>query len=186
MKRLILLGGGHAHVHVLEALGRQPIPGCEVLLVSPFERQIYSGMLPGWISGHYTIEACGLNLPQLAQRAGVRFVHAAGETLDATGRCLTCNDGTRLEFDLLSIDTGSRSSIEAIGGAAQHALDPRLQLGTELFENRGHGHPPAGFTQAPPSHPNGTRASLPWRHPTSGSARPRRPPWPPPIRPPRR
>ncbi|MCB1888376.1 MAG: FAD-dependent oxidoreductase [Rhodocyclaceae bacterium] len=125
MKRLILLGGGHAHVHVLEALGREPIPDCEVVLVSPFERQIYSGMLPGWIAGHYTIEACALSLPQLASRAGVRFVHAAGESLDADGHQLTCNDGSRLDFDLLSIDTGSRSRIETIAGATEHALPVR-------------------------------------------------------------
>lgn len=125
MKRLILLGGGHAHVHVLEALAARPLAGFEVVLVSPFERQIYSGMLPGWIAGHYPIEACALDLGRLAAEAGVRFVQATGESLDAAARTLDCNDGARLAYDLLSIDTGSRTRIEAIAGAAEHALPVR-------------------------------------------------------------
>ncbi|MCB1906617.1 MAG: FAD-dependent oxidoreductase [Rhodocyclaceae bacterium] len=125
MKRLILLGGGHAHVHVLEALAGRALPGCEVVLVSPHARQIYSGMLPGWIAGHYPIEACALDLARLAADAGVRFVQAAGEGLDAAGRALACNDGTQLDYDLLSIDTGSRTCFEAIAGAAEHALPVR-------------------------------------------------------------
>ncbi|MCB1914854.1 MAG: FAD-dependent oxidoreductase [Rhodocyclaceae bacterium] len=125
MKRLILLGGGHAHVHVLAALQAQALPDCEVVLVSPFERQIYSGMLPGWIAGHYPIEACALDLRQLAARAGVRFVQAEGVALDADAGNLACSDGARLDYDLLSIDTGSRTALEAIAGAAEHALPVR-------------------------------------------------------------
>jgi trk system potassium uptake protein len=33
-----------------------------VHLVSPYRRQIYSGMLPGWVAGHYPIEACAIAL----------------------------------------------------------------------------------------------------------------------------
>ena len=46
-RRLVLLGGGHAHVHVLQALAREPLPDADVMLVTPFERQLYSGMVPG-------------------------------------------------------------------------------------------------------------------------------------------
>ena len=70
MKRLVLLGGGHAHVHVLDALARAPLPDTEVTLVSPYPQQIYSGMLPGWIAGHYPLDACAVALPPLAARAG--------------------------------------------------------------------------------------------------------------------
>lgn len=125
MKRLILLGGGHAHVHVLAALERAALPQVEVLLISPAARQIYSGMLPGWIAGHYPIEACALDLPELAARAGVRFVQTAALSLDADARRLRCADGTVLDFDWLSIDTGSRTAVEAIEGANEHALAVR-------------------------------------------------------------
>ena len=71
MKRLVLMGGGHAHVKVLAELAAQPLPGWDVHLVSPYRRQIYSGMLPGWVAGHYAIDACAIALDQLAARAAV-------------------------------------------------------------------------------------------------------------------
>ena len=51
MKRLVLLGGGHAHVKVLADLAERPLSRWDVHLVTPYRRQIYSGMLPGWIAG---------------------------------------------------------------------------------------------------------------------------------------
>ena len=47
MKKLLLLGGGHAHVHVLREMGRERFAAAEVTLVTPFARQVYSGMVPG-------------------------------------------------------------------------------------------------------------------------------------------
>ena len=71
MKRLVLLGGGHAQISVLASLAERPMSGCEVRLVTPYRRQIYSGMLPGWIAGHYPMDACAIALDTLAARAGV-------------------------------------------------------------------------------------------------------------------
>ena len=52
-RHLVLLGGGHANLHVLEALATTRLPHVRVTLVSPHRLQFYSGMLPGWISGQY-------------------------------------------------------------------------------------------------------------------------------------
>jgi NADH dehydrogenase FAD-containing subunit len=35
MKRLVMLGGGHAHVHVLAAMAREPMPRVKSVLVTP-------------------------------------------------------------------------------------------------------------------------------------------------------
>ena len=88
MKRLVLLGGGHAHVHVLDALRAQPRPDVEVTLVSPYPRQVYSGMLPGWIAGHYSLDECVLPLDRLAVDAQVRFVQQKGIGLDLAATTL--------------------------------------------------------------------------------------------------
>ena len=50
MKRLVLVGGGHAHVEVLRRFGRAPVAGVELVLVSPRRFTPYSGMLPGLIA----------------------------------------------------------------------------------------------------------------------------------------
>lgn len=125
MKQLLLLGGGHAHVHVLAALATQPIEGWQVHLVTPYRRQIYSGMLPGWVAGHYRLEDCAIDLGALAARAGVNLVATAGVGLDADGRVLRCADGVRLSFDRLSIDTGPVAALDGLTGGREHALPIR-------------------------------------------------------------
>jgi len=125
MKRLVLLGGGHAHVKVLADLAEQPLAGWEVHLVSPYRRQIYSGMLPGWVAGHYPLEACAISLDQLAARGAVAFHETAGTSLDLTGQSLECADGSALRYDALSIDTGPMPSLADLPGAAEQTLPVR-------------------------------------------------------------
>ncbi len=125
MKRLLLIGGGHAHVHVLDALARQPYPETEVTLVSPYPRQIYSGMLPGWISGYYDIKQCAIPIDLLAQRAGVRFVESACTNIDVDARQIHCANGETISFDLVSIDSGPTVDLDRIPGANEFALPIR-------------------------------------------------------------
>ena len=56
MKHLVMLGAGHAHVHLLSTLAAQPLAGVQITLVAPFPRQLYSGMVPGFVAGHYALE----------------------------------------------------------------------------------------------------------------------------------
>jgi len=125
MKRLVLLGGGHAHVKVLADLAQRPLAGWGVHLVSPYRRQIYSGMLPGWVAGHYPIEACAIRLDALAGRAGVTFHETAGLGLDLHDDTVHCADGSTLHFDVLSIDTGPMPALGDLPGGAEHALPVR-------------------------------------------------------------
>lgn len=125
MKRLVLLGGGHAHVKVLAELAGWPLAGWDVHLVSPYRRQIYSGMLPGWVAGHYPIETCAIALDQLAASAAVAFHETAGTALDLAQQSLRCADGSTLRYDALSIDTGPMPSLTHLPGAEAHALPIR-------------------------------------------------------------
>ena len=122
MKRLVLLGGGHAHVHVLREFARRRPADAQVVLASPFARQLYSGMLPGWVAGHYAIGELAIALPQLAQAAGAEFAETAAVALDAGERTVTLADGRVAEYDVLSIDTGAAPPRDAVPGAREHAL----------------------------------------------------------------
>ncbi|MCM2287959.1 MAG: FAD-dependent oxidoreductase [Sulfuritalea sp.] len=122
MKQLVLVGGGHAHVQVLAALAAQAIAGTEVTLVTPFARQIYSGMLPGWIAGHYALDDCALPLDALTQQAGMRLLLTSCSEIDLAARRLHCTNGDSLAFDAISIDSGPVAAIDRLPGAAEHAL----------------------------------------------------------------
>ena len=51
MKRLVLVGGGHAHVEVLRRFGLRREPGVEITLINAGRYTVYSGMLPGLVTG---------------------------------------------------------------------------------------------------------------------------------------
>ncbi len=122
MKKLLLLGGGHAHVHVLKSLIGAPLHEVSVTLVSPFARQVYSGMLPGWLAGHYNIDECVIPLPPLVSKAGVTFQQTAATGIDLSRNVVHCANGAELAFDVLSIDTGPIANVATIPGAAEHAI----------------------------------------------------------------
>ncbi len=122
MKRLLLLGAGHAHVHVLQALAKQPLAGVEVGLVSPYPRQIYSGMVPGLVAGHYEEDDCAISLEPLLAAAKVRFFEASVEALDADQRRVSLSDGRALAYEVASVDVGSEADRDAVPGAREHGL----------------------------------------------------------------
>ncbi|MBL8345635.1 MAG: FAD-dependent oxidoreductase [Rubrivivax sp.] len=122
MKRLLLLGGGHAHVHVLREMGRERFAAAEVTLITPFLRQMYSGMVPGVVAGHYRAEQAAIQLAPLAAEAGVAVLETAAVGLDAARRLVRLANGQVLGYDVLSIDTGSEMDRARLPGARQHAL----------------------------------------------------------------
>jgi pyridine nucleotide-disulfide oxidoreductase family protein len=121
-KRVVLLGGGHAHVHVLQDFAREPLVGAELLLVSPFAQQTYSGMVPGVVAGHYQASQSQIALAPLATAAHAHRVEASAVGIDATKRRVLLTDGRHAEYDILSIDTGAAMNRGRLPGAREHAL----------------------------------------------------------------
>ena len=99
MKRLLLAGGGQAHALVLREIARRRLTGVEIVLVTPSSRLRYSGMLPGWIAGHYALEELTIDIAPLARAAGARCVTAQVQKLDLANRIAFTDRGEALEFD---------------------------------------------------------------------------------------
>ncbi len=121
LTRLLLIGGGHSHVEVLRRFALQPDPAIELTLVSPDALTAYSGMLPGLVAGHYTLEEAHIALPPLARWVGARYLADSVEAIDLYTRAVTLASGHRVAFDLVSIDIGSTPDAEVPGGR-EHAL----------------------------------------------------------------
>jgi len=124
MKRLLLAGGGHAHMAVLHALGRERISEVEVTLVAPTPRWVYSAMVPGWIAGHYGLEQMLVGLAPLAARAGANFVLAHVARIDFGERIAYTENSQTLPFDALSLNTGPVFNGDAVPGLGEHAIAP--------------------------------------------------------------
>jgi selenide,water dikinase len=120
--RLVLLGGGHSHVEVLRRFSLQPEPDVDITLISRSPRAAYSGMLAGFVAGHYSAAETHIDLAALAQRAGARFVVDSVVGLDLYTKTLSLADGDVEPFDLLAIDVGSTPDTSQVPGAGEHAI----------------------------------------------------------------
>jgi selenide,water dikinase len=114
---IVLVGGGHAHVAVLKSFGMKPEPGVRLNVISPTSLTPYSGMLPGYLAGHYTLEETHLDLRALARFAGARFYQTAATSLDLAAGTIICGERPPVAFDLMSIDIGSTPSENGITDA---------------------------------------------------------------------
>ena len=121
-KHLVLVGGGHAHLVVLEHLSRQKNVDIEITLITPSPWQYYSGMLPGWISGYYAEADCRIDIRPLAARAGVRLILEPVVAMNADDNLVFFADGRQLGYDLLSLDTGSESNNEQLASLGAKLL----------------------------------------------------------------
>lgn len=130
-RTIVLVGGGHAHLHVVDDLGRNSIPGWRVRLVSREAVTPYSGMLPGVVAGHYGRKEMEIDLADLCTRHGVGFLQASACGIDRSRRRLLLADGCELGYDLLSLDIGIAPAFDAISGAAENAI-PVKPIGTFL------------------------------------------------------
>jgi pyridine nucleotide-disulfide oxidoreductase family protein len=129
MKHLLLLGAGHAHVQVLKRSAELVRHGAlppKITLVTPHPRQLYSGMVPGFVAGHYALEQCVIALEPLLAGTPVRWLQHSVSALDASHNQVTLDDGTVLDFDWLSVNTGAvqdRQRLEAqMPGVREHGL----------------------------------------------------------------
>ena len=122
VKHLVLVGGGHSHLAVLKRLGMQPVPGLAVTLISREINTPYSGALPGFITGHYSRDQIHIDLRPLAQFAGARIIQAEITHLDLAKKTIQCAGRPDIEFDLISLNIGSKPDANRIPGAAENAI----------------------------------------------------------------
>jgi selenide,water dikinase len=122
VKRLVLVGGGHAHLEVLRDLAANPNGGIHVTLVTPHPRFTYSGMIPGYIAGHYAIDDLTVDLARLCDRGRVELAATTATLVSALGREVICANGSIVPYDVLSLDVGSQPLIGGARGVEKHAV----------------------------------------------------------------
>lgn len=107
VKDLVLVGGGHAHVHTLKMLGMDPLEGVRVTLITRDLETPYSGMLPGYVAGYYSHDECHIDLVKLCGFANIRLVHGEACDINVYEKKIYLKDNRPpVRYDVMSLDIG--------------------------------------------------------------------------------
>ncbi len=118
---LLLVGLGHAHLFVLEALARVQHDRLRTTLVTP-DAYHYSGMVPGTVAGDYRPAQSQFRPAYLARAAEAVWIDAQVLRIDHRQRHVQLTDGSSAAYDLVSFDIGSRLAADYLPGVSRHAI----------------------------------------------------------------
>jgi selenide, water dikinase len=122
LRDIVLIGGGHSHVGVIKSFGMKPIPGVRLTLICTDMHTPYSGMLPGYVAGHYAYDDVHIDLSRLCVFAGARLFKDEVIGIDRASKKVLCRNRPPVPYDQLSINIGSTPQLGGVPGAAEHAV----------------------------------------------------------------
>lgn len=122
VRDLVLVGGGHTHALILRSWGMSPLPGVRITVIDIEPEAAYSGMLPGFVAGHYPRGALGIDLVRLARFCGARYVQGAVDRIDPAAKTIHVQGRPAIEYDLASVDVGVSSAMPDMPGFDRHAI----------------------------------------------------------------
>lgn len=118
---LVLIGGGHTHALVLRQWGMNPLAGVRVTLINPGATAPYTGMLPGYIAGHYERDELDIDLVRLARFAGARIIFDKAAGIDTTAKRVKLEGRAPVQYDIASIDVGVSAELPGVEGFSSYA-----------------------------------------------------------------
>ena len=91
----------------------------------PAAEHLYSGMVPGWLEGRYRREELTFDVERLTRAAGARLRLGKAAGIDPARREVRLEDGSRLQYDVLSIAIGARpAGFDRVDSAEVIAVKP--------------------------------------------------------------
>lgn len=121
MTGILLVGGGHAHLIAAPLIAQARVDGARIALVAPSAQLLYSGMMPGWLSGQYRFDECAIDLARVCRGHGIDWIEDEIVDIDFTLREAIGRD-SRYPFDLASVNVGSENDAGSVGDSPPAVL----------------------------------------------------------------
>ncbi len=132
IKRLVLVGAGDAHLHILQKFENKPFSHLQIYFISDSFYKTHNRMLPGYIAGHFSFTESHIDLVALTNRGGIHFIYNSLKKIDPVEKILTLDNGVEIYYDLLSLNLGSRVSLsQQISSTTAISINPL----TEFFKS---------------------------------------------------
>lgn len=116
-RRVLLIGAGHAHLHVAAQASQLRGAGVHTTLIAP-ETFWYSGRATGMLGGQCRAADDQINARAVIESAGGEFIAGEVAQIDRTQRVVRLADGSLQNYDWLSLNVGSRIQTDTIAGCA--------------------------------------------------------------------
>ncbi len=128
LKNVVLVGGGHAHALVLRSWAMDPVAGARLTVINPHASAPYTGMLPGYVAGHYNRDDLEIDLVKLARFAGARLVLGAADGIDLDAKTISVPGRPPIAYDICSVNVGITSEMPTLPGFVERGT-PAKPLG---------------------------------------------------------
>lgn len=122
---VVLMGGGHAHALVLKSWAMNPLAGARLTLIDPQPVAAYTGMLPGFVAGHYPRKSLEIDLVPLARFAGAAYVPARVTGVDPGQRLIHVEGRDPVAYDVASVNVGVTARMPDLPGFPEYGVPVR-------------------------------------------------------------
>jgi len=119
VRRVVLLGAGHAHLFTIKRTAEFTSRGFELVLVAP-DIFWYSGLATGVLAGIYPPTLDQIDVGALVIKGGGHFICARATAIDVAAQTISLDTGSSVSYDLLSCNLGSEVPLDSIPGASSH------------------------------------------------------------------
>lgn len=119
-KRLLLVGGGHAHMMALAAIHEFIEKGYDVTVIGPSDYHYYSGMGPGMLGGFYSPEDIRFATRQVVEMQGGKFIQGKAVRVDPEKEIVYLESGEEVPYDVVSFNAGSQIPMPNIEGQTEN------------------------------------------------------------------
>ena len=115
-KHLALIGGGHAHMMILDNLKTIVDKGIKVTVIAPSSHHYYSGMGPGMLGGRYSPDDIRFATEDVVTKQGGTFIRDRVVKMDPKAKEIFTEAGETVGYDVACCNAGSYIPMDTVPG----------------------------------------------------------------------